>query len=142
MLTGKPIRTTRTFPWFQPPPAAPVLGGAVETLRPGPRFSCWLGHTHQYQQQPFPGSPAFAYMALGLSEFSPIGAGTHNRDQLRHFEVSGFASNSYWTSGLGGLVQGQYASAPLVVPGGTQTSVDEGLPVPELLPGQFENWIG
>lgn len=102
------------WPWLNRAP-----GGAPRGVAAGehlwPRFSAWCGHSHVYAAQPYPGAPAFAYEALGLSEYSPIGAGTANRDQLRHFEGTAFAGPSSLTQGLGGLVQGQYASAPLVV---------------------------
>jgi len=122
--------------WVIPPPGGPQAGGAAgEHL--WPRWSAWCGHSHVYASQPFPGAPAYAYEALGLSEFSPIGAGTVNRGDLRHFTATTFAAPGLVTSGLGGLVQGQYVSAPLVVTTATQADLLD----LELFTAP-ENWIG
>lgn len=108
-------------PWFNPPPKAGPLDAGIT---PGPRWSCWLGHTHVFRPQPNPGAPAFAYEALGLAEFSPIGPSTINRDQLSHHQPgTSFASLGLRTTGLGGLAQGQYITAPLIVPAQLQTDV-------------------
>jgi|SRR5215472_8387934 len=112
-----------TSPWLQPPPAAGPFDGA---LTPGPRWSAWLGHTHLHRPQPNPGAPAFAYVALGLSEFTPIGAATVNRERIREVAQAGevlFANLGLRTTGLGGLVQGQFVTPPLVVPNALQLDV-------------------
>lgn len=127
------------WPWLQRPPGGPKPGIAAGEHY-WPRFSCWLGHSHVYASQPYPGAPAFAYEALGLSEFSPIGPATVNRDQLRHLSPTAFASAGYLTAGLGGLVQGQYASAPLVVSTPMQAETSALLDL-ELF-GNPDNWIG
>jgi hypothetical protein len=116
-------------PWWNPPPGAGALDKAGKTtptaMQPGPRFSCWLGNTHLYRPQPNPGAPAFAFEALGLVEFSPIGPSTINRVQLAHTQPGTlFSSLGLRTAGLGGLVQGQYVLAPLTVP--NELSVDVG----------------
>jgi hypothetical protein len=115
------------YPWFQPPPGAGPLDiatrGTATALAPGPVFGCFQGHEHWYRPQPNPGAPAFAYVALGLAEFSPIGPSTINRDQLEHFVPTLFANQGLTTQGLGGLAQGQYVTAPLIVPGELQTDV-------------------
>jgi hypothetical protein len=109
LLSGIPAH-----PWLQPPPAASPLYDAA--LRPGPRWSGWLGHLHQYQPQPYPGAPAFSYCGLGLVEFSPIGPSTVNREWLRHFNPTLFAGQWVPTTGLGGLQTGQMIKQPLEVP--------------------------
>lgn len=109
-------------PWFNPPPKAGPLDapgkGAATAMQPGPRFGAFAGHTHYYRPQPNPGAPAFAYEALGLIEFSPIGPSTINRQWLSHYQPGTlFANLGLTTQGLGGLAQGQYVTAPLIVPG-------------------------
>jgi len=110
--------------WLFPAPGGPAPGTAAgEHL--WPRWSCWIGHSHVYRGQPFPGAPAYAYEALGLSEFTPIGPGTVNREQMRSLAgLSAFASLGLMTHGVGGLVQGQYASAPLSVTGATPPPIN------------------
>jgi hypothetical protein len=113
------------YPWFNPPGPAPALESQQRAaLTPGPRWSCWVGHTHLWRPQPNPGADAFAFQALGLVEFSPIGAATINRDQLDHYQPGTlFADLGLVTSGLGGLAQGQYITAPLIVAGELQMDV-------------------
>lgn len=105
------------WPWLNRPPPAPAFEGA---LVPGPRASCWQGHEHIHRNQPNPGAPAFAYQALGLYEMTPIGAGDANRRQIKPESAAGivqFANLGLRTTGLGGLSQGQFVTAPLIVPG-------------------------
>ena len=103
--------------WQNPPPPAPPIDQG-QRRGVGPRWSCWLGHSHRMTRQPDPGMDAMAFQALGLEEYSPIGAGTHNREQIvpypRHDTL--FSSGSLPTQGLGGLVQGQYITQSLLVP--------------------------
>lgn len=96
-----------------PPPAVDAPG-----LTPGARFSGWIGHWHVYRPQPNPGADAFAYDALGLTEFSPIGPADINRGGIYPFEAHStlFAGLALPTSGLGGLVSGQFIGQPLLVP--------------------------
>jgi hypothetical protein len=121
----------------------PRLAGAAPapplTAQPGrlaqmlPRWSCWWGHSHRATRQPDPGMDALAYQALGLVEFSPIGWGDHNRQQLN--PLAGptlFAGRALATSGIGGLAQGQFITQPLIVP---QQLLSEDL-------GTDSNWIG
>jgi hypothetical protein len=134
--------------WFFPPPGGPTgpgQGGAVGEHF-WPRWSAWIGHSHVYASQPHPGAPAYAYEALGLVERTPIGAGTVNREQFRTLAgLTAFTAPGYRTDGLGGLVQGQYASAPLMVSGATPSQPDNNSVQYELghdLYSQRDNWIG
>ena len=113
--------TPAAYPWFQPPPGAGgldiALPGVPTALAPGLRFNPMVGHAHVFRQQPNPGAPAFAYDVLGLEEYTPIGAGVHNRGQLRIEQPPViFANLALTPQGLGGLVMGQVISAPLIVP--------------------------
>lgn len=106
-----------SWPWVQPPPPAPAFEGM---LKPGPRYSTWFGHQWLHRPQPNPGAPAFAYQALGLVEMTPIGPSIANRRQIKPESSAGivqFANLGLTTAGLGGLVQGQVVTAPLLVPG-------------------------
>jgi hypothetical protein len=79
---------------------------------------------------------------LGLSEFTPIGPATVNREQFRTLAgLTAFVGLGVPTQGLGGLVQGQYASAPLTVLGSTPA---QGVPVEgwDLYAPPADNWIG
>lgn len=118
-------------------PAAPAPGVDQPGLAAGrlPRFSSWFGHSHFRTRQPDPGTDALAYQALGLVEYSPIGAGDHNRMQLVPTSGVGtlFAGRALSAQGLGGLVAGQVISQPLIVP---QQLLSEDL-------GAFDpNWVG
>lgn len=128
------------FPWFAPPPGGPRdPSGQTVGLRPGPRWGCWWGHSHVYGRDiPHPGAPAFAYEALGLAEFSPIGPATVNRGELSRFNQTAFASTAQIVTGLGGLVRGQFVTSPLVVIGGNTQSELTDL---ALMPSG-EPWIG
>lgn len=118
------------WPWLQKPaPASPVFDRAIQ---PGPRWSPFVGHMHVYQPQPFPGASAFAFEALGLVEFSPIGPATMNRGHLDPLAPPPlFAGHGLPVQGLGGLVTGQIISQPLV-----NATTEEEQPLGE--PG--ENW--
>jgi hypothetical protein len=120
------------FPWLQKPaPASPAFDAAIV---PGPRFGPFIGHSHLYRPQPFPGAPAYAYEALGLVEFPPAGPTTVNRDHLWPLPPPPlYAGHGLLTTGLGGLVAGQIISSPLITP---QELQSEPLTLPP------ENWIG
>lgn len=104
-------------PWWQPPPPAPAWNYQTAPLHPGPRWSQWLGHFHFRTRLPDPGADAWAYEALGLYEQTPIGAGDHNREQLRVLAgATLFAGRAISAQGVGGLSAGQWINAPLIVP--------------------------
>jgi hypothetical protein len=118
------------FPWLARPHPVPAFE-ATALMRPGPRFSNFTVHSHVFQRQPFPGAPAFAYEGLGLVEYTPIGAGTINRNHLNPLATAGtvFAAQGLTTAGLGGLVQGQWIGQPLIV---DPSQLSEDLYGPEL----------
>lgn len=112
----------RIFPWLNRPNPVPPQERA-SLVRPGPRLTAFSGHTHVFQPQPFPGAPAFAYEALGLVEFSPIGPSVANRSYL--FPLSTvrplFGGHGMMVQGLGGLVHGQVITQPLLYDPGLQS---------------------
>jgi hypothetical protein len=127
------------WPWLQRPPPPPAFEAGLASLPPGPRFGAFVGHSHLFRPQPFPGAPAFAYEGLGLVEFSPIGPSVSNRCQLRVLQPpTSFASLGLKTQGLGGLSQGQFVTVPLAVAPEWAADNAGG----ENLYGDFANWVG
>lgn len=131
--TGGPVSVPPRVAGAAPPPLTGMPGLIARCL---PRFSQWLGHAHAPTRQPSPGMDSWAYQALGLVEFSPIGSGDHNREQLYPLQPpTAFAGRALSTQGLGGLVSGQVITQPLIVP---QQLLSEDL-------GLFDeasNWVG
>jgi hypothetical protein len=73
---------------------------------------------------------------LGLTEYSPIGYGDHNRQQFLPLQPPVlFAAKGLPIQGLGGLAQGQFFTQPLIVPAELQS---EELGYPDIA----DNWIG
>jgi len=69
---------------------------------------------YERKEPPSPGAQNYAYEALGLVEFTPIGAGVSNRRQLHVFQPSPlYVLQAVPLQGLGGLQQGQWFSYPL-----------------------------
>jgi hypothetical protein len=117
--------TPRIWPWLQRPhPVPPFEATAlISPAQRGPRFGPFIGHSHVRQNQPDPGAPAYAYEGLGLVEFSPIGPSVINRNYLFPLATAQplFAGLAVPLAGLGGLVQGQMISQPLLYDPGLQS---------------------
>jgi hypothetical protein len=106
------------FPWLNRPNPVPAFerGSLISPVSRGPRFGPFNGHSHVRQPQPDPGAPAYAYEGLGLVEFSPIGPSVANRNYLFPLATTPplFAGHAVPLQGLGGLVQGQFITQPLL----------------------------
>lgn len=91
-----------------------------QMITPGAeRFNPYWQFTYVKTRQPDPGNSAYAYETLGLSEFTPIGAGVANRAQLKVVQPPpGYAIFTASQAGLGGLVMGTIYGQPLITNGG------------------------
>lgn len=72
----------------------------------------------QKKRLPTPGAQNYAFETLGLTEFTPIGAGVRNRNAFRVLQKPQLYVNgqAYLTSGLGGIAAGQMIFQPLLDP--------------------------
>lgn len=85
------------------------------------RFNPSWKFSYERTRLPDPGAQNYAWLNLGLVEFSPIGAGTANRKQLLPMQPqASYARFATVQAGLGGLVQGTIYGQPLISFGGGQ----------------------
>lgn len=80
------------------------------------RYRPFTAHTFEEGALPSPGAPIWAFTSLGLVEFSPIGTGIPNQEEIRALEGAPyFPVQTVSIQGLGGIVQGNMVLQPLVL---------------------------
>lgn len=100
---------------FSPKKIAPQNVQQQAVLAPNTRFNPSWKLTYEWTRQPDPGAMRYAYMNLGLVEYSPIGPGVSNRKQFISVQPrQGYAHFTAKLAGIGGLAQGTFYSAPLI----------------------------
>jgi len=92
------------------------------------RYQRFTGHSFAKARLPDPGAPQWTFDALALVEFTPVGTGIVNRDQLRPLEGAPlFPTLGVTTQGLGGLVMGEIVGQQLVLDPSTETDLQVGI---------------
>ena len=74
------------------------------------------GNVWQHKRQPGGGAREFAYETLGLSPYTPIGAGVAQRTFWGYLAPQAWANLAISTTGLGGVVSGNARMQPLYDP--------------------------
>lgn len=83
---------------------------------PSTRYRPFSGHSFAQARLPDPGAPQWTFDALALVEFSPVGTGIVNQDEIRALEGAPYFPNQMVPiQGLGGIVQGSTVLQPLML---------------------------